>query len=51
MEIKKTMQELLALLRTEPSISNQIVHWETIEEKEAVTGAIPDSLHSHIKKH
>ncbi|MDM5199453.1 DEAD/DEAH box helicase [Fictibacillus enclensis] len=50
MEIKKTMQELLALLRTEPSISNQIVHWETIEEKEAVTGAIPDSLHSHIKK-
>jgi DEAD/DEAH box helicase domain-containing protein len=50
MEINKTMQELLALLRTEPSISNQIVHWETIEEKEAVTGAIPDSLHSHIKK-
>ncbi|MGG1575608.1 DEAD/DEAH box helicase [Fictibacillus sp. NRS-1165] len=50
METKKTMQELLALLRTEPSINEQIVHWKTIEEKDAVTGPIPETLHPHIKQ-
>jgi DEAD/DEAH box helicase domain-containing protein len=45
---KKSIQQVMDVLR-EPDISKQIVHWKTIEPREAVYVPIPETLHPNIQ--
>ncbi|MFC7370572.1 DEAD/DEAH box helicase [Fictibacillus iocasae] len=47
---KKSMQDLLEVLKEDISINQQIVYWKTIEPKEAVTVPFPEHLHPFIAR-
>ncbi|WP_341284657.1 DEAD/DEAH box helicase [Priestia megaterium] len=50
MRIRKNLQEVLDILQTNPSYQQNIVHWHTIEEKEAKTAPFPASLHTKLRQ-
>lgn len=50
MRIRKNLQEVIDILQTNPSYQQNIVHWHTIEEKEAKTAPFPSSLHTKLRE-
>ncbi|MGE1111490.1 DEAD/DEAH box helicase [Priestia megaterium] len=50
MRIRKNLQEVMDILQTNPSYQKNIVHWHTIEEKEAKTAPFPASLHTKLRR-
>ncbi|MGN2272347.1 DEAD/DEAH box helicase [Priestia megaterium] len=50
MRIRKNLQEVIDILQTNPSYQENIVHWHTIEEKEAKTAPFPASLHTKLRE-
>ncbi|MQR86822.1 DEAD/DEAH box helicase [Bacillus megaterium] len=50
MRIRKNLQEVMDILQTNPSYQQNIVHWHTIEEKEAKTAPFPASLHIKLRE-
>ncbi|MCI4620913.1 DEAD/DEAH box helicase [Priestia megaterium] len=50
MRIRKNLQEVMDILQTNPSYQQNIVHWHTIEEKEAKTAPFPASLHTKLRQ-
>ncbi|MFL0572485.1 DEAD/DEAH box helicase [Priestia megaterium] len=50
MRIRKNLQEVMDILQTNPSYQKNIVHWHTIEEKEAKTAPFPASLHTKLRQ-
>jgi DEAD/DEAH box helicase domain-containing protein len=50
MRIRKNLQEVMDVLQTNPSYQKNIVHWHTIEEKEAKTAPFPASLHTKLRQ-
>ncbi|MCM3666614.1 DEAD/DEAH box helicase [Mesobacillus subterraneus] len=50
MKVRKNMQEILQDLKVSESVKRNIVHWHTIEEKEAQTEQMPDDLSEILKK-
>lgn len=50
MRIRKNLQEVMDILQTNPSYQKNIVHWHTIEEKEAKTAPFPVSLHTKLRQ-
>ncbi|RSD26541.1 DEAD/DEAH box helicase [Mesobacillus subterraneus] len=44
MKVRKSMQEILEDLKVSESVKRNIVHWHTIEEKEALTKDMPEDL-------
>ncbi|MER2259406.1 MAG: DEAD/DEAH box helicase, partial [Priestia megaterium] len=50
MRIRKNLQEVMDILQTNPSYKKNIVHWHTIEEKEAKTAPFPASLHTKLRQ-
>ncbi|MCM3095356.1 DEAD/DEAH box helicase [Priestia megaterium] len=50
MRIRKNLQEVMNILQTNPSYQKNIVHWHTIEEKEAKTAPFPASLHMKLRQ-
>src|SRR3954447_2651665 len=49
MNMRKSLQDLLSQLKVSDEFKENIVHWETIEEKKAKTIDFPESIHSSIK--
>ncbi|GAE43536.1 ATP-dependent RNA helicase [Mesobacillus boroniphilus JCM 21738] len=49
MKIRKSMQEVLQELKVSESVKSNIVHWHTIEEKEALTEEMPEELSEILK--
>ncbi|MDQ6599420.1 DEAD/DEAH box helicase [Bacillus salipaludis] len=45
MKLKKNLQEIISELKTNEQFKENIVTWETIEEKPAQTVSMPESLH------
>lgn len=50
MRMRKNLQEVMDILQTNPSYQQNIVHWHTIEEKEAKTAPFPASLHTKLRQ-
>ncbi|MBS8264644.1 DUF1998 domain-containing protein [Mesobacillus boroniphilus] len=50
MKVRKSMHEILQELKVSESVKKNIVHWHTIEEKEAQTEEMPEELSGILKK-
>ncbi|MDZ5473209.1 DEAD/DEAH box helicase [Bacillus sp. 31A1R] len=50
MNVRKNLQEFLKQLKIEDTFKENIVHWQTIEEKEAKTEELPNSIHEQLRK-
>lgn len=50
MKVRKSMQEILQDLKVSESVKKNIVHWHTIEEKEAQTEDMPEELSEILKR-
>ncbi|WP_442594447.1 DEAD/DEAH box helicase [Neobacillus sp. D3-1R] len=48
MNVRKSLQEIIEFIRKEEQISENIVHWQTIEAKPAVTENLPKELHPKL---
>lgn len=49
MKVRKSLQEFLRELKIEDNFKNNIVHWHTIEEKEAKTVGLPNDIHPKLR--
>lgn len=49
MKVRKSLQEILTELKVGESVKRNIVHWHTIEEKEAQTDEMPEDLSEILK--
>ncbi|MEH7885858.1 DEAD/DEAH box helicase [Bacillus sp. JJ1609] len=49
MKVRKSLQEILTELKVSESVKRNIVHWHTIEEKEAQTKEMPEDLSGILK--
>jgi DEAD/DEAH box helicase domain-containing protein len=49
MKVRKNMQEILQDLKVSESVKKNIVHWHTIEEREARTEDMPEDLSGILK--
>ncbi|PWW30308.1 DEAD/DEAH box helicase domain-containing protein [Cytobacillus oceanisediminis] len=49
MKVRKNLPEIMQELISEHHYKENIVHWHTIEEKEAKTAELPDDIHSSLK--
>ncbi|MBT2639057.1 DEAD/DEAH box helicase [Bacillus sp. ISL-39] len=49
MKVRKSMKEILQELKVSESVKKNIVHWHTIEEKEAKTEEMPEDLSGILK--
>ncbi|WP_350020034.1 DEAD/DEAH box helicase [Priestia flexa] len=50
MKIRKNLQEVMNVLQTNKQFKSNIVHWHTIEEKEAQTNPFPSQIHEKIRE-
>ena len=50
MKVRKSMQEILQELKVSESVKKNIVHWHTIEEKEAQSEDMPEELSEILKR-
>jgi DEAD/DEAH box helicase domain-containing protein len=50
MKVRKSMQEILQDLKVSESVKKNIIHWHTIEEKEAQTEDMPEELSEILKR-
>jgi DEAD/DEAH box helicase domain-containing protein len=48
MNVRKSLQSILTQLKMEDSYKGNIVHWHTIEAKQAKTVPLPDDLHPKL---
>lgn len=46
---KRQLKDVMTWMKETPEIRENITHWETIEEKEAVTVPFPNELHPKLK--
>ena len=49
MKLRKSMQDILQELKVSESVKKNIVHWHTIEEREAQTEEMPEELSGILK--
>ncbi|MGD6897222.1 DEAD/DEAH box helicase [Bacillus infantis] len=49
MKLRKNLQEILKDLKMTEEFKDNIVHWHTIEEKEAKTEDLPDDIHPSLR--
>lgn len=49
MKVRKSLQEFLGELKLENNFKDNIVHWHTIEEKEAKTVELPEHIHPSLR--
>lgn len=49
MKVRKNLPEIMKELISEVQYKENIVHWHTIEEKEAKTAELPDDIHPSLK--
>jgi DEAD/DEAH box helicase domain-containing protein len=49
MKVRKNLPEIMQEIISEQHYKENIVHWHTIEEKEAKTAELPDDIHSSLK--
>ncbi|CAM3449447.1 ATP-dependent helicase MrfA [Aeromicrobium ponti] len=49
MKVRKNLPEIMKELISEQQYKENIVHWHTIEEKEAKTAELPDDIHPSLK--
>ncbi|WP_336989483.1 DEAD/DEAH box helicase [Bacillus infantis] len=49
MKLRKNLQEILKDLKMTEEFKDNIVHWHTIEEKEAKTEELPDDIHPSLR--
>ncbi|MBM7584300.1 DEAD/DEAH box helicase domain-containing protein [Bacillus pakistanensis] len=47
---KRTLQETINLLQSDPQFKKQIVYWHTIGEKKAINVDMPETIHPKIKE-
>jgi DEAD/DEAH box helicase domain-containing protein len=50
MKVRKSMQEILQDLKVSESVKKNIVHWHTIDEKEAQSEEMPEELSEILKR-
>ncbi|GAM12588.1 DEAD/DEAH box helicase [Mesobacillus selenatarsenatis] len=50
MKVRKSMQEILQELKVSESVKRNIVHWHTIDEKEAQSEEMPEELSEILKR-
>lgn len=50
MKVRKNLPEIMKELISEPQYKDNIIHWHTIEEKEAKTSELPDDIHPSLKR-
>lgn len=50
MKVRKSLPEIMKELITEQQYKENIVHWHTIDEKEAKTAGLPDDIHPSLKE-
>ena len=50
MSIHKNLQEIINRLKSNEEFKENIVHWQTIEAKEAKLVDFPESIHPSLKK-
>ncbi|HET7616122.1 MAG TPA: DEAD/DEAH box helicase [Bacillales bacterium] len=49
MRVKKSLDECMAFMRSQPDFIKNIAHWETIPAKDAVTADFPDTIAPELK--
>jgi DEAD/DEAH box helicase domain-containing protein len=49
MKVRKDLQDFLSELKLKDTFKENIVHWHTIEEKEAKTVELPNQIHPQLK--
>ncbi|MEH6987380.1 DEAD/DEAH box helicase [Cytobacillus firmus] len=49
MKVRKNLPEIMKQLISEQQYKENIVHWHTIEEKEAKTASLPENIHPSLK--
>ena len=47
---KQSLQDIMEMMKNNPDIRENIVHWETIKEKEATYVPLPNTLHPSLKQ-
>lgn len=47
---KQQLKDVIEWMKEKPEIRENITHWETIEEKKAITVPLPEELHPNLKK-
>ncbi|RLQ95143.1 DEAD/DEAH box helicase [Falsibacillus albus] len=45
---KQNLKDVIDLLQSDPELKERIIHWQTLEEKEAITKSIPKGVHSEL---
>ncbi|KON87279.1 ATP-dependent helicase [Sporosarcina globispora] len=50
MKVRKNLPEIMKELISEQQYKDNIVHWHTIEEKEAKTAGLPEGIHPSLKE-
>lgn len=50
MKVRKSLQDLISEMKDSEVFKEQIVHWHTIEEKEAKTSELPIDIHPSLHK-
>lgn len=48
MKVRKSLQEYLQQLKIDDQFKENVVHWQTIEEKEAKTVDLPENIHPNL---
>ncbi|GIN85706.1 putative ATP-dependent helicase YprA [Heyndrickxia sporothermodurans] len=49
MKNKKDLQSIIQFLKEDETINKQITHWQTIEEKKALTETFPKNIHPKLR--
>ncbi|MFE8702186.1 DEAD/DEAH box helicase [Cytobacillus sp. FJAT-54145] len=49
MKVKKSLQDFLQGLKIENTFKENVVHWKTIEEREAKTADLPSNIHPQLR--
>lgn len=50
LNVKKSLNECIDLIKNDPALMNNIVHWETIPAKEAKTAPFPETVTTVLKQ-
>lgn len=50
MKVRKSLQEIMHELKLTDHFNKNVVHWHTIEEKEAIMDELPSDIHPALKK-
>ncbi|UQD52510.1 ATP-dependent helicase [Bacillus methanolicus] len=50
MKVRKDLQDILSMLKNNDEFRQNIVHWHTIEEREAKTVELPEEIHPSLRQ-